>query len=118
MKRTLLLMGLVAALLFLTLPKGMVYGSNMDWLSQHAALAETIRDACRAQQTLLPQVLPLGGGANGFEFSYYGFLRLDILIGCLLPGVPMYRILIVYMCVGYLASVLLFDFFLRRATEK
>lgn len=118
MKRTLLLMGLVAALLFLTLPKGMVYGSNMDWLSQHAALAETIRDACRAQQTLLPQVLPLGGGANGFEFSYYGFLRLDILIGCLLPGVPMYRILIVYMCVGYLASVLLFDFFLRRELKN
>ena len=118
MKRTLLLTGLVAALLFLTLPKGMVYGSNMDWLSQHAALAETIRDACRAQQTLLPQVLPLGGGANGFEFSYYGFLRPDILIGCLLPGVPMYRILIVYMCVGYLASVLLFDFFLRRELKN
>ena len=118
MKRTLLLMGLVAALLFLTLPKGMVYGSNMDWLSQHAALAETIRDACRAQQTLLPQVLPLGGGTNGFEFSYYGFLRPDILIGCLLPGVPMYRILIVYMCVGYLASVLLFDFFLRRELKN
>ena len=118
MKRTLLLTGLVAALLFLTLPKGMVYGSNMDWLSQHAALAETIRDACRAQQTLLPQILPLGGGANGFEFSYYGFLRPDILIGCLLPGVPMYRILIVYMCVGYLASVLLFDFFLRRELKN
>ena len=118
MKRTLLLTGLVAALLFLTLPKGMVYGSNMDWLSQHAALAETIRDACRAQQTLLPQVLPLGGGTNGFEFSYYGFLRPDILIGCLLPGVPMYRILIVYMCVGYLASVLLFDFFLRRELKN
>ncbi len=118
MKRTLLLTGLVATLLFLTLPKGMVYGSNMDWLSQHAALAETIRDACRAQQTLLPQVLPLGGGTNGFEFSYYGFLRLDILIGCLLPGVPMYRILIVYMCVGYFASVLLFDFFLRRELKN
>ena len=118
MKRTLLLMGLVAALLFLTLPKGMVYGSNMDWLSQHAALAETIRDACRAQQTLLPQVLPLGGGTNGFEFSYYGFLRPDILIGCLLPEVPMYWILIVYMCVGYLASVLLFDFFLRRELKN
>ncbi len=118
MKRTLLLTGLVIALLFLTLPKGMVYGSNVDWLSQHAALAETIRDACREQGTLLPQVLPLGGGVNGFQFSYYGYLRPDILIGCLLPGVPMYRILIVYMCVGYLASVLLFDFFLRRELKN
>ena len=118
MKRTLLLTGLVIVLLFLTLPKGMVYGSNMDWLSQHAALAETIRDACREQQTLLPEVLPLGGGVNGFEFSYYGFLRPDILIGCLLPEIPMYRILIAYMCIGYLASVLLFDFFLRRELKN
>ena len=118
MKRTLLLTGLVLVLLFLTLPNGMVYGSNMDWLSQHAALAETIRDACREQGTLLPQVLPLGGGVNGFQFSYYGYLRPDILIGCLLPGVPMYRILIVYMCVGYLASVLLFDLFLRRELKS
>ena len=118
MKRTLLLTGLVLVLLYRTLPNGMVYGSNMDWLSQHAALAETIRDACREQGTLLPQVLPLGGGVNGFQFSYYGYLRPDILIGCLLPGVPMYRILIVYMCVGYLASVLLFDLFLRRELKS
>ena len=118
MKRTLLLTGLVLVLLFLTLPNGMVYGSNMDWLSQHAALAETIRDACREQGTLLPQVLPLGGGVNGFQFSYYGYLRPDILIGCLLPEIPMYRILIAYMCVGYLASVLLFDLFLRRELKS
>ena len=118
MKRTLLLTGLVLVLLFVTLPNGLVYGSNMDWLSQHAALAETIRDACREQGTLLPQVLPLGGGVNGFQFSYYGYLRPDILIGCLLPEIPMYRILIAYMCVGYLASVLLFDLFLRRELKN
>ena len=27
------------------LPADAVYGSNTDWLSQHAALAETMRDA-------------------------------------------------------------------------
>ena len=31
------------------LPADAVYGSNTDWFSQHAALAETIRDASEAE---------------------------------------------------------------------
>ena len=104
----LLLTGLFILLIALSLPSGCVYGSNTDWLSQHAALAETIRNACLEQDTLLPDFLALGGGSNGFQFSYYGYLRPDILIGCLLPSVPMYQILIFYSLAGYLASVLLF----------
>ena len=38
------------------LPADAVYGSNTDWFSQHAALAETIRDACVEQHTLLPRL--------------------------------------------------------------
>lgn len=84
-----------------------VFGSTTDWFSQHAALAETIRDACLEQKTLLPFFLPLGGGSNGFQFSYYGYLRPDILLGCLLPGIPMLYILIGYMVAGWGCSVLL-----------
>lgn len=93
--------------LFFSVPKGAIYGSNTDWLPQHVALAETIRQACLEQKTLLPQFLQLGGGSNGFAFAYYGYLRPDILIGCLLPEVSMTVILIAYMLAGYLASVLL-----------
>ena len=89
------------------LPADAVYGSNTDWLSQHAALAETIRDACVEQHTLLPDWIDLGSGSSGYQFSYYGFLRPDILIGCLFPQVPMVYILIGYMLALYLASVLL-----------
>ena len=88
------------------LPADAVYGSNTDWLSQHAALAETIRDACVEQHTLLPDWIDLGSGSSGYQFSYYGFLRPDILIGCLFPQVPMVYILIGYMLALYLASVL------------
>ena len=100
-------------LIVLSIPEGCIFGSHTDWLSQHAALAETIRDACLEQKTLLPSWLDLGGGANGFQFSYYGFLRPDILIGCLLPQVPMVKILIGYMLAVYLASVLLVWHWLR-----
>ena len=76
------------------LPADAVYGSNTDWFSQHAALAETIRDACVEQHTLLPDWIDLGSGSSGYQFSYYGFLRPDILIGCLFPQIPMVYILI------------------------
>ena len=109
-----LLTGLFALLIHLSLPAGCVYGSTTDWLSQHTALAETIRTAMREQHTLLPAYLPLGGGSNGFQFSYYGYLRPDILIGCLLPAVPMYKIVIAYALGGCLLSVLLFYLLLRR----
>ena len=100
-------------LLLLTVPDGAVFGSHLDWMSQHATLAETIRDACIDQGTLLPSWLKLGGGSNGYMFSYYGYLRPDIMIGCLLPQIPMIDILMAYMICIFLASVLLFYCFLR-----
>lgn len=95
------------------IPDGYVYGSNTDWLSQHVALAETIRDTCLEQHTLLPSWIRLGGGSNGYQFAYYGFLRPDILIGCLLPQIPMINIIIGYMLAVYLGSVLLMFLWLR-----
>lgn len=95
------------------IPDGYVYGSNTDWLSQHVTLAETIRNACLEQHTLLPSWIGLGGGSNGYQFAYYSFLRPDILIGCLLPQIPMVDIIIGYMTAVYLCSVLLVYIWLR-----
>ena len=83
-----------------SVPRGCVYGSTTDWLPQHIALAETIRAACAKQGTLLPAFLPLGGGSNGFLFSYYGYLRPDILIGCVLQRVPM-----LFLVIGYRPAI-------------
>ena len=95
------------------IPDGYVYGSNTDWLSQHVTLAETIRNACLEQHTLLPSWIGLGGGSNGYQFAYYGFLRPDIIIGCLLPQIPIVDIIIGYMTAVYLCSVLLVYIWLR-----
>lgn len=102
-----LLTGLFITFILLTIPAGALYGSHTDWLSQHVRIAETIRNACLEQHTFTPAFLPLGGGSNGYQFSYYGYLRPDILIGCLIPGIPMIYLIIGYMLVGYLSSVLL-----------
>ena len=55
------------------LPADAVYGSNTDWLSQHAALAETIRDACVEQHTLLPDWIDLGSEAADISFLIMDF---------------------------------------------
>lgn len=54
------------------LPADAVYGSNTDWLSQHAALAETIRDACVEQHTLFPT-----GSISEAEAADISFLIMD-----------------------------------------
>lgn len=107
---------LLIILIYTVIPDGAVYGSNTDWLSQHVTLAETIRTACLKQQTLLPDLIGLGGGSNGYQFAYYGFLRPDILIGCLLPQIPMIKIIIGYMFSVYLCSVLFCYAWLRSET--
>lgn len=94
-------------LIMVSVPAGHVFGSHIDWLCQHIVLAETIRDACLAQHTLLPDCLELGGGSNGYQFAYYGFLRPDILLGCLLPQISMSVLVIGYMLVVGLVSALL-----------
>ena len=104
---------LFAVFILASIPEGAVFGSHTDWLSQHVTLAETIRNACLEQRTLLPSWIELGGGSNGYMFSYYGFLRPDILIGCLLPHTAMLHILTGYMLATYLASVLLCFVWLR-----
>lgn len=100
-------------LITLSIPEGCLYGSTVDWYSQHVTLAETIRKACLEQKTLAPAWLSLGGGSNGYQFAYYGYFRPDILIGCLFPKVPMVIILPAYMLAGYLFSVLLLYRWLR-----
>lgn len=108
-----LLTTLFLVLIIAVIPNGAVYGSNTDWLSQHITLAETIRRTCLEEKTLLPSWIRLGGGSNGYLFSYYGFLRPDIIAGCLLPHISMLYIVIGYMLFLFLTSILLCYAWLR-----
>lgn len=109
-----LLLALAVLLLFLTKQSGSLYGSDCDWFSQHVSIADTMRQTIRAEGTLLVGQLPLGGGSNVYDFSYYGYFRPDVLLGCLLPDVPMADLITAYSIAGYLTSVLLFYIFLRK----
>ena len=71
----------------------MLFGFGSDWLSQHLPIAESLRQTMLESGRLLPLYIDLGGGSSAYDFAYYGLLRPDVLLGCLLPGVGMEYIL-------------------------
>lgn len=109
---TLLLLVFVS--LCLILPEHALFGSEGDWFSQHAAVAEQYRTAFYETGKLFPDWLPLGAGSNSYDFSYYGFLRPDVLISFLLPGIPMTYIISGYAIFEHAIGTLLCYFWLKR----
>jgi len=103
-----------ASLLILSYSETHLFGSSCDWYTQYISLAETMREAVYEAGTIFITRLPLGGGMNIYDFAYYGYLRPDILIGCLLPAVSMEMIINIYMIAGYLISIILCYRLLKR----
>ncbi len=105
---------LATLVVILSYTPGCLYGSACDWFAQHVSIAETMRQTILEEGTLFPGQLPLGGGSNIYDFSYYGYLRPDVLISCLIPKVPMETIIVGYSIAGYLCAVFLFYLLLRK----
>ncbi len=83
----------------------MLFGSTTDWYSQYVSIAETMRDTIYETGELIPYLLPLGGGTNIYDYSYYGILRPDIIISLFLPFLPMEYIIAGYMILLYGLSI-------------
>ena len=89
---------IVPILLIGCLSHGYWFGSRVDWLNQHIVFPDYYRHMVWKYHTLWPEYYPhLQAGSNAFAFSYYGFMRPDVLLSILLPQVSMATILIVYM---------------------
>ena len=101
-------------LLGITVPIGCIYGSEGDWLSQHAALAEQFRQIFYETGRIFPDYTLLGSGSNIYDISYYGFLRPDVLISFFLPDVPMKYIISAYAILEMIAAVNLCYVWLKR----
>ena len=74
-----------------------IFGSKLDWLSQHISIADYFRQNFYATHQILPdQFKNLQAHTNVFAFSYYGILRPDVLISYLFPSLP-----VKYFVIGY-----------------
>ncbi|MBE5922151.1 MAG: hypothetical protein E7269_05310 [Lachnospiraceae bacterium] len=85
-----------------------MYGSLIDWTSQHTAIPEIYRQTFYETHDLIPEFIPqLGAGTNGFNYSYYGLLSPIFLPSYFLPMVPMESYVIVTSLICVMVSAIL-----------
>lgn len=92
-----------------------IYGSKLDWLSQHVSLADYFR---QTKQLFPDSFANLQGQTNAFSFSYYGLLRPDVLISYLFPNVPTSFFIISYATLLWLSTGGLCFWWLRNKGYK
>lgn len=106
---------LCAAVIVSCVKKGSVYGSQIDWASQHYLIPEYFRTLFYHTHKLFPSYAAnLGAGENIYVLSYYGLYSPIIVFSYLFPFIPMG----VYMTAAGIAiafgSSSIFYFFLRK----
>lgn len=92
-----------------------MYGSKLDWLSQHVSLADYFR---QTKQLLPDNFANLQGQTNAFSFSYYGLLRPDVLISYLFPNVQISFFIISYATLLWSSTGVLCYYWLRNKGYK
>lgn len=86
-----------------------IFGSRVDWISQHSVLPDYFRRRFYQTGDLFPDMAwNLGGGQNIYNFSYYGLFSPVLLFSYLLPFVRMDAYMMVSSVLCYGISVVLF----------
>ncbi len=94
---------------------GFLYGSEVDWSSQHVAFPEYFRQLYYSDHNLFPDfAFNIGSGQNIFNFSYYGLYNPIILLSYMLPMVNMTTYIIVSMVIICLLSSILMYFWIKK----
>lgn len=107
-------------LVFCILTRGKyLYGSSMDWESQHYLIPEYFRNQFYQTGKLFPDfAFHLGAGQNIYYFSYYGLMSPLILFSYLLPFVPMVDYIQGLGILIPIVSTILFYFYLKKHTDS
>ncbi len=97
-----------------------MFGSKVDWISQHSVLPDYFRRQFYETGNLFPEFAAnIGGGQNIYNFSYYGLYSPVILLSYFFPFVKMadYLMAAQIVCLAA-AGVLLYQWFLGRGFER
>lgn len=91
-----------------------VFGSKVDWISQHSVIPEYFRQLYYSTGDLFPDfAYHIGGGQNIYNFSYYGLYSPVILFSYLLPFVKMSDYIMAVSMISLAASAVLFFAWLK-----
>ena len=96
-----------------------IYGSHMDFSSQHYLIPEYFRTLFYNTKDLFPSyAFNLGDGQNIYNFSYYGLLSPIILISYLFPFIKMIYYLNIVSIILVITSIILFYKFISGYTDN
>ena len=86
-----------------------VFGSRVDWISQHSVFPEYFRQLFYDTGQFFPEFAAnIGGGQNIYNFSYYGLYSPVVLISYLFPCVEMGTYIMAAMMIHLVIALLLF----------
>lgn len=97
-----------------------VFGSKIDWISQHSVFPDYFRQLFFETGDLFPEFAPcIGGGQNIYNFAYYGLYNPLILPSYFLPFIKMsdYLIAVSIICL-ILDGVLMFHWLKNNGISK
>lgn len=118
-KNIFILLGIALGSILLIFISGNIFGSNMDFINQHAVLSEYFREYFYTNHKLIPEIFyNLGAGENAFNFSYYGLLSPVILISYLLPFISMRNYIMGSSIIMLLISIFLFYKWIRNSFDS
>lgn len=115
----LILVLLSILLIFLVIPDNSIFGSSIDWSTQHIIFPDYFRKLFYKTLNLFPSfALSIGAGQNIYNFSYYGFLSPLLLVSYLLPFISMKDYIIVLNCLIFISIGLLAYYFFKSKTTN
>lgn len=118
-KNIFILLGIALGSILLIFISGNIFGSNMDFINQHAVLPEYFREYFYTNHKLILEIFyNLGAGENAFNFSYYGLLSPVILISYLLPFISMRNYIMGSSIIMLLISIFLFYKWIRNSFDS
>lgn len=110
-----LLFGIILIMIHCFLGEEYIFGSYIDWNSQHGVLPDFFRQKFYETGSLFPSLaLELGGGINPYMLAYHGMLNPVLLPSYLFPGLNMYDYIIISSLILYFASLVLLYLWMRQ----
>ena len=91
-----------------------IFGSTMDFLSQHVVFADYLRKLFYSSGKIIPSLaIHLGSGQNIFNIAYYGLLNPIILFSYLFPFIKMIDYIVISNVALFILSNLFFYRFIK-----
>ena len=106
-------------LILLVIPDDSIFGSSIDWSTQHIIFPDYFRKLFYKTLNLFPSfALSIGAGQNIYNFSYYGLLNPLLLISYLLPFISMKDYIITLNGIIFISTGLISYYFFKTKTTK